>query len=197
MKKTIIEVYNHTHKIIKNNQLLLEKIKELVSDVENQNSNKYLCTGLQIEDIFLGIDFIEKHVEKFPKILGNNLCIDNLSNNQADLSRVLLQIFLNGVHVANLTEDVSENGKYEIFGEGAIFGPYTDFLVNLFGKEAAKSVFIVYNKKTYKFDVDRTKKPSPIFIRMPIIDLDHIDNLISKIEEDTKLSKKELYVLEL
>jgi len=194
---TITGVYNHTHQIIKENQLLLNKIKELVSNPENQNSNKYLCTGLQVEDIFLGIDFIENHVEQFPKILGNTLIIETLSHGQADFSRVLLQIFFNGKHVANLTEDVSENGKYGIFDDGTTFGPYSDYLGKFYGAFSARSVFIVYDKTPRAFEKDRLKKPSSTIVRMPIIDIDHIQGSFNTPKEDLELSKKELYVLEL
>jgi len=47
--------------------------QELVNNPETWVSRRYLCTGLKIEDIYLGIDFIPSHVEHFSKIVTNTL----------------------------------------------------------------------------------------------------------------------------
>jgi len=183
MRKTIKEVYYHTHQVIKKDPELIARISELVSNPDNQNSGKYLCTGLKIlafkseEDIYLGIDFIKEHVDKFSRILANTYCIDLYSNRRADLSRVLMRIFLDGKHIANLTEDVSENGALKIYNDGCPFGPFIDFnLGHFFKADVMKSVFIVYKEQPRQLESrDRMLKPEPLSIRMPIIDLDHAE----------------------
>lgn len=179
MNKSIIEVYSYTHHLIKKDSGLINKIKAIVCDPMNQKSNKYLCTGLQVDGIYLGIDFMQKHVRSFKKILTNTLVIDNASYSGADFSRILLKLIVNKVHVATLTEDVSENGKYKIYDEGITFGPVNDYqLLHHFRKDVVRSVFVVYSEET-KFPnnkkYDRIKKPDLIPLRLPIIDLDHAD----------------------
>lgn len=181
MNKSIIDVYRYTHHLIKEDSDLLNKIKAIVSDPVNQRSNKYLCTGLQVDGIYLGIDFIQKHVRSFKKILTNTLVIDNISFEGADFSRVLLKLVVNNVHVATLTEDVSENGKYNIYDEGITFGPVNNYqLLKHFKRDVIRSVFVVHNEETKfpnKKRYDRFKKPELIPLRLPIIDLDHADLL--------------------
>ncbi|MFA5024490.1 MAG: hypothetical protein WC523_06075 [Patescibacteria group bacterium] len=174
MNATIKEVYFYTHELIKKNSELINQIKELVMDPANQRSEKYLCTGLKIDDIYLGIDFVKRHIQKFPKILINTFFIDLQSRQRADLSRVLLRVFVDGVHVANLTEDVSENGAFKIFDEGCFFGPYSDYLSRFFKPDIAQSVFIVYTEQPLSRRETRNRllKPPLVPIRMPIIDLE-------------------------
>lgn len=200
MHSLILSVYAYTHQLVKNDSELLQKLRELITNPNNRNSNKYLCTGLEVEGIYLGIDFIMEHIKNFPRILTNTLAIDNLSHQSADLSRVLLKVFIEGKHVANITEDVSENGKYKIYDQGIFFGPYTDYLQTWFkdSGDLSRAVFVVHNEKFGFVERDRVKKPSPIAIRMPIIDLDHIELIQNELyEADAERGKKELFVLNL
>jgi hypothetical protein len=198
MHTTIIGVYTHTHELIKTNSNLLQKLTDLISDPKNQNSNKYLCTGLEIEGIYLGIDFIQNHIMNFSRILTNTMVIENISRNQADLSRVLLAVFIGDEQVATITEDVSENGKYKIFDKGISFGPYADYLEKWLGLDSIRSVFIVHNEEFNHNERDRLKNPSPIIIRMPIIDLDHFQYKDSALYEKLDVGYRDnLFILKL
>jgi hypothetical protein len=173
---TIKSVYSQTHGLIRENPELVSKIRKLATDPENQRSNKYFCTGLQVEGIYLGLDFNAKHIKKFSTILANTMVIENISSYQADLSRVLMRVMVDGRHVANLTEDVSENGAFQVFDGGSLFGPYTDYLDTCFKDSVERAVFIVHKEPSFTSKSrNGIKKPKPISIRMPIIDLDHVE----------------------
>lgn len=197
---TIMSVYRYLHELIKTDSNLLDKIKEFAIDSENRKSKKYIPTGLVIEGIYLGLDFMPLHIEKFKKIVVNTLFIEDISRNQADLSRVLLKVMIDGRHVANLTEDVSENGRYQIYDKGISFGPYMDYIGNFFGQEAIRSVFVVY-KEGYFLPLinkkNRLENREPNIVRMPIIDLDHIEISNGERFYQTDNLHKDLFVLEL
>lgn len=203
-KRLIIEaVYKHTHGLIKNNPDLISRIRELATHPVYQHVDQYLCTGLQIKGIYLGLDFKKRHVNNFLKILVNNKIIDEISSHQADLSRVLLRVMIHGNHVANLTEDVSENRKAEIYDKGCFIGPYEDYLNRVFKDDVEKAVFIVYNKSSFSKERDGINKPQLIGIRFPIIDLDHLNpadeiivSLFQGVEKDIK-EKLDEYTLEI
>lgn len=174
METEIRAVHQYTRELIESKPELIQQIKELTMDPANRKSGKYLCTGLKINDIYLGLDFIPEHIKKFSRILVNNMLVETYSHGQADLSRVLLKVVVDGVHVANLTEDVSENGTFKIFDEGISFGPYFDYLKHFFKDDVGKAVFVVYPDTTRSLR-DRLIKPPFMPIRLPIIDLDHVE----------------------
>src|SRR5680860_111937 len=171
---TIKDVYGQTHELIKKNPLLMERIKDMAAHSTYQRVEQYLPTGLQINGIYLGLDFKPRHINQFLKILVNTIIIDHASSHSADFSRVLLRIMIDGEHVANLTEDVSENGALEIYDKGSLFGPYEDCLKRNFKNDVERVVFIVYQKRELKVR-EGLKISQPLAIRMPIIDLDHIE----------------------
>lgn len=178
----ILSLYSKTHQQIKNDQHLLSEIKKLVSDGCNTDSNKYLCTGLKIGNIYLGLDFIKKHIANFSKIYGNTLFIDNISYEKADFSRVLLKVYLKNEHIANLTEDVSENGKYKIYDKGVDWGPYENYIKHFYrDPNSRRAVFIVHKEDIlesalFNEERDRLSENKIISIRTPIIDLDHFSH---------------------
>lgn len=202
-KLTIEAVYQHAHGLIRNNPDLISRIKELATHPVYQHVDQYLCTGLQIGGIYLGLDFKKRHIHHFVKILVNNKIIDEISSHQADLSRVLLRVMVDGNHVANLTEDVSENRTAKIYDKGCFIGPYEDYLNRVFKNDVEKAVFIVYTKSSFSKERDGINKPQPIGIRFPIIDLDHLSpadeimvSLFQGVEKDIN-EKLDEYTLEI
>lgn len=203
-KRLIIEaVYQHTHGLIKSNPALIARIKNLATHPVYQHVDQYLCTGLEIDGIYLGLDFKKRHINNFLKIVTNNKIIDEISAHRADLSRVLLRVIINGNHIANLTEDVSQNKKAEIYDNGCFIGPYEDYLNRIFKNDVEKMVFMVYNKSSFTAERNGTNKPNPVEIRFPVIDLDHVcpaDDIIAslflQVESDIQ-TKLDLYSLEI
>ena len=59
---------------------ILERIQGEINNPKNKKRGSYLPLGLNIEGIFLGLDFIPQHLERFGKIFSHNLAIDNFSN---------------------------------------------------------------------------------------------------------------------
>lgn len=176
---SIGKMYNETHSQIKKSIGLLKEILEIVNNPKNRNLDKYICTGLKIDDVYLGIDFKKRHVEKFPTILMNTQILYEISHYKADFSRILLKIVVDGVHIANLTEDVSRDGDREIFDQGTTFGPYLDYLNTVFRSHVEKAVFIVYNSM-YVDDLQHSKGRKKVLnpplrpIRMVLIGLSHM-----------------------
>lgn len=202
---TIKDVYQYTHGLIKENSDLVSKIKELVVLSINRREKKYLCTGLKVDDIHLGLDFNIRHIGRFMKILVNNIVVDRISFYQVDLSRVLLRIMVDGIHVANLTEDVSENGAFKIHDKGCLLGSYENYLTMTFGnntEDLQRCVFTVFNKFSFLKERQGMEKPELIPVRMPVIDLDHVDPIkmlapfFQGIEEDVK-KELDFYTLEI
>lgn len=202
---TIDEVYQYTHKLIKKNSELESKIRRLVALSTSRQDKKYICTGLRVDGIYLGLDFNIRHIDRFVKILVNNIAVDRISFYNVDLSRVLLRIMVDGNHVANLTEDVSENGTFKIDDKGCLIGSYEEYLTMTFGnntEDLQRCVFIIYNKYSFLKRREGIEKPELIAIRMPIIDLDHVDPIkilepfFQEIEKDVK-AKLDSYTLEI
>ena len=172
----IIPIFRKLHALIKGNPDLINKIRALVSDPSNQNSNSYLITGLQVEGIYLGLDFKENHLAKFWTILANTAAVDSLSHQKASVARVLLPIYLNGKHVATLTEDVSQNGVCKIYDNGISWGPYHDYLVNFFvnTNDLIKAVFVIEPPKKKKINTEMND-PEVMISILRVIDVDHIE----------------------
>lgn len=172
----IYEVYKYTHNAVKvmNGGDILKNLSKIMS--ASMERKDYLPTGLTVPgtDIFLGIDFIPRHVHKFETIVKNSFIVDNFCMEQADLSRVLLPLYVNNKHVATLTEDVSKNGTYIVNSTGMKWLPHYFPLevVGLKPEAFMKAIFSVYKEDNEPYDPfggTRTVK-----VRFAVIDLDHI-----------------------
>lgn len=206
MHETILSVYQHTHSTIRKNAPLMSEITQFAMDPANKSTGKYFCTGLSIEGIYLGIDFNLLHMNRFQLILTNTLAIESISCRQADFSRVLMKIMLVGEHIANLTEDVSQNDTLRIYDKGVKFGPYTDFFMadyfqtdnNHFDIEVGKAIFVVSEKPSIQ-ERDRLQVLTSN-VRFPIIDLDHLklsDRNMHQTFEELAVAQDELCTLQL
>lgn len=175
-----MEIFDHYHNLIKKDESLLNQIKMVCKDTQLQQDGKYVPTGLQVDGVWLGIDFIPTHIEKFHTIVVNNFLIDKLSKGKADISRVLLQVVVDGKHIGNLTEDVSENGAYDIIKNISETDNDIDLpmmvvppkYLDEFTGDTWKTVFFV--SKEIKSDKKSKFYTNKREMRFPLIDVDHI-----------------------
>ena len=117
------------------------------------------------------MDFTREHVRNFENILANMRIIDHISGYRVDLPRVFMKLLYKGRHVANLIEDLSENGRYEVCCKDVYFGPY-EYVSAHFTNNVHRAVLVVSERTARHTGLE---KPSHDRIhRLVVMNVAHI-----------------------
>lgn len=167
--------YERIHKKLQDNSRLVREIYGLAREEGLKDSKQeqiyFPCGsfefGKEIMHIGLDLDDFHNHIV-FPNILAKMRLIYEVSNGEADLSKVYAQL---DNKIGIISEDVSCGGRDRVQGHSYLKEPDKSLLEIFIFKgneeELARSRFLVYDNKGNK-------------VRYPIIDLDHLRKLKPK-----------------